>query len=285
MSKDVIDSFLILGILGVLVEPFFARDEGIFYKGNKLDPWVHLGVNCLGVISIAAWSGVWSFVIFGLLKSHNLLRVDEHTEVLGHDLLHHGEAAYPLDAWLEYQYETEQSKKTNAVDKVISHSKSLNNEIPADSCVSNEKGLNIFPPSKPIDGQNESSSWSSNDNQRKVSSTFSSDDNIGNGVSRSVNNNNLQLRQSSCTTIQNIIEGEVNMGYVEDTSIYSKSPINKRHRTISTTTQTTNNDCVRYTNAAVSIGNKGTLGSTDGKEESVDAKISVDTISLKSITV
>ena len=54
----------------MIVEPFFEENEGIFYKGDAFESWRKLGVNVLGAISIIAWSGFWSFLVFGILNLH-----------------------------------------------------------------------------------------------------------------------------------------------------------------------------------------------------------------------
>ena len=116
-------TFVLSGLLGILLEPFFAQDEGIFWKGNTLEPWKRLGINAIGGLCIISWSAVWSVITFGVLKSHKLLRIDDNTENFGHDLLHHGEAAYPIDAWMEYQYKDNISKNmgddSTPVDKLV----------------------------------------------------------------------------------------------------------------------------------------------------------------------
>jgi len=100
------------GIVGVLMEPFFAYEIGIFWAGAKNPAWVQLGVNLLAVVAIFAWSAVWSCVIFGTLKYFKLLRIDRDTEFRGCDVVKHGEPAYPVNAWAELQYD--QKKKSNA---------------------------------------------------------------------------------------------------------------------------------------------------------------------------
>ena len=65
-----------------------------------------LGINLLGLLSIIAWAGFWSSLIFGTMKYFKILRIDEHTEIMGNDIVKHGEAAYPKDAWIEMQYQS-----------------------------------------------------------------------------------------------------------------------------------------------------------------------------------
>lgn len=93
------------GVVGVLCEPFFHSNDGIFWAGNTLEPWKSLGAQCVGAIVIMVWSFVWGLLIFGILKFFKLLRVDQDSERRGLDIAMHGECAYPKEAWLEDQYQ------------------------------------------------------------------------------------------------------------------------------------------------------------------------------------
>lgn len=73
--------------------------------GDTLDPWYQLGINVAGAVSIIAWSGFWSLLLFGTLHYFDLLRIDRDTEFRGNDIVKHGEPAYPVEAWAELQYE------------------------------------------------------------------------------------------------------------------------------------------------------------------------------------
>ena len=97
------------GILGVICAPFFMNDKGIFWMASLEEDEVGTTLNALafnlaGMFAIGAWAAFWSLTIFGTLKGVRMLRVDRETEVRGNDLVKHGEAAYPRDAWLELQY-------------------------------------------------------------------------------------------------------------------------------------------------------------------------------------
>ena len=93
----------------MLFVPLFSMAEGgkygeiqggIFFYGGYSYAWKRLIVNVIGVLSITAWSVLWSFLIFGCLKMAKLLRIDEETEFFGIDVAKHGEASYPMDAWV-----------------------------------------------------------------------------------------------------------------------------------------------------------------------------------------
>ena len=59
----------------------------------------------LGALVIIAWASVWSCLVFACLKWFNILRIQDYDEHFGLDLTHHGESAYPAEAWIEMQYE------------------------------------------------------------------------------------------------------------------------------------------------------------------------------------
>ena len=99
--------------------PFFStldggtegeEQGGIFYYGGYDHAWNRFGVNIAGSLAIIVWSLFWSVLIFGSLKYFNLLRIDRDTEFKGCDLVKHGESAYPVDAWVELQYEKKSRK-------------------------------------------------------------------------------------------------------------------------------------------------------------------------------
>ena len=97
------------GALGVLCAPFFMNEKGVFWiasmEEDDVDETLNaLAFNIAAIFSIGAWAAFWSFTIFGTLKVVRLLRIDPDTEFRGNDLVKHGEAAYPRDAWLEMQY-------------------------------------------------------------------------------------------------------------------------------------------------------------------------------------
>jgi Amt family ammonium transporter len=53
-----------------------------------------LGVQAFGIVLVAIWSGVLTFIIVKVLKMFCKFRVDEETEVQGLDLAMHGERGY-----------------------------------------------------------------------------------------------------------------------------------------------------------------------------------------------
>jgi ammonia channel protein AmtB len=73
-------------------------------QGNTIEPWYKLGINVAGGVCIALWTATWGLLIFYPLNYFNLLRINPQIEFKGMDLTEHGEAAYPVDAWVELQY-------------------------------------------------------------------------------------------------------------------------------------------------------------------------------------
>jgi len=112
------------GVIGVLMQPFFAygNDDdnnplGIFWGASGH----HFGMHLLGVVAIFSWSAGWSVLIFGGLKWVGMLRIDRDTEFRGNDTVKHGEAAYPVDAWVELQYDAKKRSRGNSTSSAGSH--------------------------------------------------------------------------------------------------------------------------------------------------------------------
>ncbi|XP_071831993.1 putative ammonium transporter 1 [Apostichopus japonicus] len=87
------------GLWGILTVPLLARDSGVFFTGSS-DAFVAWGWNVLGAAVIILWTGLLSFILFGTMYMLKILRVDAETEMLGLDISEHGEAAYPIMAYL-----------------------------------------------------------------------------------------------------------------------------------------------------------------------------------------
>lgn len=74
------------GAWGTLAVGLFATDGGVFYGGG----FARLGVQALGLVSVAAWVLVSMFIIFSLIKKFVGLRVTEQEEIDGLDSHEHG---------------------------------------------------------------------------------------------------------------------------------------------------------------------------------------------------
>ena len=74
------------GAWGTLAVGLFATEGGLFYGGGA----ARLGVQALGLVSVAAWVLAAMFVIFSLIKATVGLRVTEQEEIDGLDVHEHG---------------------------------------------------------------------------------------------------------------------------------------------------------------------------------------------------
>jgi Amt family ammonium transporter len=92
------------GLWGAIAPGFFATSEqvkalgynakaGLFYGGNINQ----LGVQCLGSITILAWTALMSWIVFFSLRLLGLLRVSKEEEELGLDISKHGVQRQVLD--------------------------------------------------------------------------------------------------------------------------------------------------------------------------------------------
>ena len=80
----------VCGALGTILTGFFATgistEKGVFYGGG----FHFLGVQCLGVVSVIAWTAIVITVVFTLIKKTIGLRADAADEVMGLDRSEHG---------------------------------------------------------------------------------------------------------------------------------------------------------------------------------------------------
>ena len=76
----------VCGGLGTILTGFFATDGGVFYGGG----FKFLGLQCLGVVSVAAYVTVIITIVFTILKKTIGLRVDAADEIVGLDISEHG---------------------------------------------------------------------------------------------------------------------------------------------------------------------------------------------------
>ncbi|CAG5135011.1 unnamed protein product [Candidula unifasciata] len=86
------------GVWGTLSIAFLDYENGILRNWNYKSGLI-LGWQLAGILSIIAWTGVLSSIMFGLLKITGFFRVPEEIERKGLDVPKYGGPAYPLDAY------------------------------------------------------------------------------------------------------------------------------------------------------------------------------------------
>nr|XP_053630022.1 putative ammonium transporter 1 [Cherax quadricarinatus] len=87
------------GLWGLVAVAIFQSDGLIYGGSGEVLAW-----NIVGALAILGWSGGLCLILFGSLRQLDMLRVPPELETRGLDILKHGEAAYPAEAWLEDQY-------------------------------------------------------------------------------------------------------------------------------------------------------------------------------------
>jgi len=83
----------VCGIWGALAVGLFALEGGLFYGGGA----ALLGVQSLGVVTIAAWTFATVGLTFFIIKKVNGLRVADKEEITGLDITEHGLASSYAD--------------------------------------------------------------------------------------------------------------------------------------------------------------------------------------------
>ncbi len=83
----------VCGLLGTIMTGLFAVDGGLFYGGG----WRLFGVQCLGVVAIAAWTVATAGIVFLVIKHTAGLRVPASVELEGLDVTEHGLASAYAD--------------------------------------------------------------------------------------------------------------------------------------------------------------------------------------------
>jgi Amt family ammonium transporter len=79
------------GAAGTILTGIFALDGGLVYGGG----WAMVGVQALGVVSVAAWVGITMCIIFTVIKKTIGLRVSTAEEIAGLDITEHNiESSY-----------------------------------------------------------------------------------------------------------------------------------------------------------------------------------------------
>ena len=77
------------GIWGTISDGLFNTTDGLFYGGG----FYHLGVQCMGVAAIAAYTCVAMFIVFKIIDATIGLRVSAEEEIVGLDITEHNLAS------------------------------------------------------------------------------------------------------------------------------------------------------------------------------------------------
>jgi Amt family ammonium transporter len=83
----------VCGALGTLLVGIFATDGGLVYGGG----FHYFLIQCLGVVSVAAWVGITMTILFYLMKFTIGLRVSKEEEIMGLDTSEHNLASAYAD--------------------------------------------------------------------------------------------------------------------------------------------------------------------------------------------
>jgi ammonium transporter, Amt family len=78
------------GAFGTIMVGFFAIEGGLFYGGGS----ALLVTQLIGVVAVAIWTLITTFILFKAIKAIMGLRVSEEEEILGLDIEEHGAECY-----------------------------------------------------------------------------------------------------------------------------------------------------------------------------------------------
>ncbi len=77
---------MVNGIWGTIAVGLFDYNDGLFYGGGLH----HLGIQCLGIFTISAYTAVLMTIVFFIIKHTIGLRVSAEEEIIGLDVCEHG---------------------------------------------------------------------------------------------------------------------------------------------------------------------------------------------------
>lgn len=116
----------VCGVLGTILVGFLAEDGGLFYGGGvRL-----LGVQILGVLSVAAWVGIVMFLVFKIIDRTVGLRVTKREEIEGLDSTEHGLA----NAYADFLPVVPMEGMANQVD-TVSGLKAAKMDVPVEEAI------------------------------------------------------------------------------------------------------------------------------------------------------
>ena len=89
------------GVTGVLAAPFVIGAGGVFDAEASVTAMHQVWSQLVGLLVITAWAASVSSLIFFTLNLNNKLRLPREVELAGCDVIKHGEAAYPAEAYTQ----------------------------------------------------------------------------------------------------------------------------------------------------------------------------------------
>ena len=87
------------GMVGVMAAPFVISQGGVWDADSGVTAMHQIWSQLVGLLVITAWSAGVSSLIFFFLNLNNSLRLPREVEIAGCDIIKHGEAAYPEEAY------------------------------------------------------------------------------------------------------------------------------------------------------------------------------------------
>ena len=85
----------------MLAAPFVIGAGGVFDAGTSVTAMHQIWSQLVGLLVITAWAASLSSLIFFTLNLNNKLRLPREVELAGCDVIKHGEAAYPAEAYTQ----------------------------------------------------------------------------------------------------------------------------------------------------------------------------------------
>jgi Amt family ammonium transporter len=109
------------GAAGTILTGIFALDGGLVYGGG----WAMVGVQALGVVSVAAWVAITMGIIFTIIKKTMGLRVSHSEEIAGLDITEHNIESSYADFMVSTSIEADKDAvvPTNVAVPVVNNSK------------------------------------------------------------------------------------------------------------------------------------------------------------------
>ena len=96
----------------MLAAPFVIGAGGVFDAATSVTAMHQIWSQLVGLLVITAWAASVSSLIFFTLNLNNKLRLPREVELAGCDVIKHGEAAYPAEAYTQAEAITTSTVQT-----------------------------------------------------------------------------------------------------------------------------------------------------------------------------